>query len=390
METKKKIPKIRFKGFTEEWEENKLGDICSITTGKSNTQDKIYNGIYPFYVRSATIERSNKFLFDEEAVLTAGDGEVGKIYHYVNGKYDLHQRVYRMYNFKGIKGYFFYLYFMINFYNRVMIMTAKSSVDSVRLDMISYMNIDYPKIKVEQTRISDYFKKLDELIIKTEQKLVILKNIEKACLEKMFPKAGATIPEIRFKGFTDDWDVKILNDVSDVRDGTHDSPRYLTEGYKFITSKNIKNGEISFDEIQYISEKDFFEINKRSKVDINDILMGMIGTIGNIAIVKNIFDFAIKNVALIKYTEGVDYQYLYYSLQSVFILNQLNNVVDGGTQKFIALNSVRELVIPYPYKEEQTQIGNYFKKLDELIIKKEQKLLKLKNIKKACLEKMFV
>lgn len=74
--------------------------MCSISTGKSNTQDKIDNGIYPFYVRSPIIERSNKYLYDEEAVLTVGDGVgTGKVFHYVNGKYDLHQRCYRMYDF---------------------------------------------------------------------------------------------------------------------------------------------------------------------------------------------------------------------------------------------------------------------------------------------------
>ena len=98
-----KEPKIRFKGFQREWETSIIGDMCSISTGKSNTQDKIEDGKYPFYVRSPFVERSNKFLFDEEAVLTVGDGVgTGKVFHYVNGKYDLHQRVYRMFAFCNI------------------------------------------------------------------------------------------------------------------------------------------------------------------------------------------------------------------------------------------------------------------------------------------------
>ena len=94
------VPEIRFKGFTEPWEQRKAKDLCSISTGKSNTQDHVDDGIYPFYVRSPIMEHSNKYLFDEEAVLTVGDGVgTGKVFHYVNGKYDLHQRVYRMFGF---------------------------------------------------------------------------------------------------------------------------------------------------------------------------------------------------------------------------------------------------------------------------------------------------
>ncbi len=93
-------PDIRFPEFSDAWEQRKVKELCSISTGKSNTQDKIEDGIYPFYVRSPIIERSNRYLYDEEAVLTVGDGAgTGKVFHYVNGKYDLHQRVYRMFDF---------------------------------------------------------------------------------------------------------------------------------------------------------------------------------------------------------------------------------------------------------------------------------------------------
>ena len=207
----------------------------------------------------------------------------------------------------------------------------------------------------------------------------------------IFPKNGADTPEIRFKDFNEKWEEKNLGDITDVRDGTHDSPKYLSSGYPFITSKNVKNGHIDFNDIQYISEKDFIEINKRSKVDKKDILMGMIGTIGNIALIREEPNFAIKNVALIKNIKEVHYVYLYTYLQSPMTLNQLDKAMDGGTQKFIALNKVRQLFIytPRDYKE-QTKIGNYFQKLDKLITLQQKELEKLKNIKKASLEKMFV
>ena len=153
------------------WEQRKAKDLCSISTGKSNTQDRVDDGIYPFYVRSPIVEHSNRYLFDEEAVLTVGDGVgTGKVFHYVNGKYDLHQRVYRMFDFsEEITAKYFYYYFSNHFYDRVMAMTAKTSVDSVRYEMIADMDIALPKVK-EQMAISDYFERLDNLITLHQRK----------------------------------------------------------------------------------------------------------------------------------------------------------------------------------------------------------------------------
>lgn len=152
-----------------------------------------------------------------------------------------------------------------------------------------------------------------------------------------------------------------------MRDGTHASPQYVSKGYPLVTSKNIKEGCIVFDDVQYISTKDFIEINKRSKVDKNDILMGMIGTIGNVALVRETPEYAIKNVALIKYTGRIYYQYLFQYLQSLQTIRQLDQSLDGGTQKFIALNKIRELNISVPSNAEQNRVGDFFAYLDSLI-----------------------
>ena len=196
-------------------------------------------------------------------------------------------------------------------------------------------------------------------------------------------------PSIRFKGFTDDWEQRKLDTITDVRDGTHDSPQYVETGHPFITSKNVKDGFINYEDIQYVSDKDYEEINKRSKVDKNDILMGMIGTIGNIALVRETPDFAIKNVALIKDIGDVYYRYLYHCLQSNSVAHQLDDNLDGGTQKFIALNKIRELVIPVPSEHEQHKIGDYMESLDNLITLHQRKHKKLLSVKKSMLEKMF-
>ena len=196
-------------------------------------------------------------------------------------------------------------------------------------------------------------------------------------------------PKIRFKGFTETWEQRKLNDISEVRDGTHDSPKYQNTGHPFVTSKNIKDGFINYDDIQFISDEDFNEINKRSKVDVNDILMGMIGTIGNTALIRTEPDFAIKNVALIKDTKQINYLYLYHFLHSPFIGKQLSSGMDGGTQKFVSLGNVRNLDIVYPSEVEQIKLGEYFDHLDHLITLHQRKCENLKKLKKFMLQKLF-
>ncbi|WP_418849889.1 restriction endonuclease subunit S [Ruminococcus sp.] len=107
-------PRCFLGSFDFSWEQRKAKEICSIGTGKSNTQDQVDDGKYPFYIRSDVPVRSNKYLYDCEAVITIGDGNIGKVFHYVNGKFDLHQRCYKMTDFKDIWGKYFFYYFSTN------------------------------------------------------------------------------------------------------------------------------------------------------------------------------------------------------------------------------------------------------------------------------------
>ena len=146
------------------WEQRKAKELCSISTGKSNTQDQVDDGKYPFYIRSDIPVRSNKYLYDCEAVITIGDGNIGRVFHYVNGKFDLHQRCYKMTDFQDIWGKYFFYYFSTKFYDRAMKMTAKATVDSVRLEMISEMDIKQPFQISEQKQIAEFFDYLNNLI----------------------------------------------------------------------------------------------------------------------------------------------------------------------------------------------------------------------------------
>ncbi|MDW8765496.1 restriction endonuclease subunit S [Streptococcus suis] len=202
-------------------------------------------------------------------------------------------------------------------------------------------------------------------------------------------KINNNITAYRFQGYTDAWELRKLNNIADVRDGTHNSPRYIEFGYPLVTSKNIKNGQVNFEDIQYISSFDYEEINKRSKVNINDILMGMIGTVGNLALVREEPKFAIKNVALIKNIGAVNVGFLYHYLGSYVIERQLQNSLDGGTQKFISLNKIRHLDITFPSLPEQEAIGTFFSTLDQQITLHQRKLDTLKEQKKTYLKLLF-
>jgi len=163
------------------WEQRKAKELCNIGTGKSNTQDQVDDGIYPFYIRSDIPVNSNKYLYDCEAVITIGDGNIGRVFHYVNGKFDLHQRCYKMTDFQNVWGKYFYYFFSTRFYDRAMKMTAKATVDSVRLEMISEMNILKPTEINEQKKIADFFRTINNLITLHQRKPYIHKKEDFQC-----------------------------------------------------------------------------------------------------------------------------------------------------------------------------------------------------------------
>ena len=181
-------PKLRFPEFQGEWKYYEIKDFAKITTGNKDTQNKVEDGKYPFFVRSQTVERINSYSHDGEAILTSGDGVgVGKNFHYIVGKFDFHQRVYCIFDFNEISlGKFFYQYFSKNFYKRVMQLNAKNSVDSVRMAMISDMPIRLPSIE-EQQKIADCLASIDELITAQNQKIEALKAHKKGLLQQLFP-----------------------------------------------------------------------------------------------------------------------------------------------------------------------------------------------------------
>jgi len=170
-----------------------------------------------------------------------------------------------------------------------------------------------------------------------------------------------------------EWQEVALGKICDVRDGTHDSPKYVSEGYPLITSKNIIKGQINFSSVNLISETDYNQINKRSKVDKGDIIMPMIGTIGNPTIINSDKEFAIKNVALIKFSDkNILNKFVKLFLSSNLFYALVGKISRGATQKFISLKDIRSLKIPLPIKEgkpdleKQKQIVSILEKIEKL------------------------
>ena len=226
----------------ENWEVNKITSFASISTGGRNTQDRVENGKYPFFVRSQTVERINSYSFDGEAVLTAGDGVgTGKVFHYINGKFDVHQRVYRISDFKPeLDGFFFYTYFSNRFYDRIMSMTAKSSVDSVRMEMIADMKLPIPCPK-EQTAIATTLSDVDTLITTLEKVIAKKKAIKTATMQQLL--TGKT----RLPGFGEGKGYK-QTDVGVIPEDWNELPlgkiAPLQRGFDLPTSK-IKERRLS-------------------------------------------------------------------------------------------------------------------------------------------------
>jgi type I restriction enzyme S subunit len=196
------------------------------------------------------------------------------------------------------------------------------------------------------------------------------------------------VPALRFKGYSDAWEKRKLREVSDVRDGTHASPKYYSQGYPLVTSKNLTSAGLDFSNISLISELDYKNINKRSRVDKGDILFGMIGTIGTPVMVHE-SNFAIKNVALIKEREAVLNSFLVQLLKSPAFINYIRNENVGGTQKFLSLNTIRNFRFSFPTSKEQAMVSRFLEKIDSLIAATQRRIDDLEQVEKTLLQHLF-
>lgn len=217
--------------------------------------------------------------------------------------------------------------------------------------------IPFPTLE-EQEEIAKIINHASGIIFARQQQLQKLDELVKARFVELF---GDTI----LNPFG--WKKDLLGTVCDVRDGTHDSPQYYESGYPLVTSKNVTGGKIDLTDCSLICEADFKKISERSKVDIGDIIMPMIGTVGKPVIVDIEPNFAIKNVSLIKFKADSRVLNIYIRalLQSDYFDDAVLSKVRGGTQKFISLGDIRKLEVLVPPMELQEQFATFIKQTDK-------------------------
>lgn len=341
--------------YPKDWEEKKLGNLAFIKTGNKNNEDKVSGGKYPFYVRSEKVERINTFSYDTEAILVPGEGNIGSVFHYVNGKFDVHQRVYAITNFSDTLNAKYLYWFMIkNFGSYALSQTSKATVDSLRLPAFKNFDVVIPPFP-EQQAIADALTAFDTHI----------NNLAKLIEKKKMIRDGAVEDLVsgkrRLAGFSGKWEEISFNDsvIPKARIGWQGLKKdeYLQSGYSYLISgTDFYRGTISFEEISYVS-KDRYDMDSNIQVKSGDVLVTKDGTIGKVAIVPNIDKRATLNsgVFVFRVIEKIKRKFLYWILRSSLFSNFIDELSAGSTIKHLYQKDLKQLkfVIPTSLSEQQ-------------------------------------
>jgi type I restriction enzyme, S subunit len=357
----------------EDWEVDSIVNLAAIRTGDKNTQDRVVDGAYPFFVRSSTIERINSYTFDGEAVLTAGDGVgTGKIYHYINGKFDFHQRVYKISQFGDrLSGYFFYLYFSNHFYFRIMQMTAKSSVDSVRREMIANMQMPVPPLK-EQRAIATALSDVDALLTKLDALIAKKRDLKVAVSQQLLTGQS------RLPGFSGDWEVRRLGDVAEIVMGQ--SPSSASYNKKGLGLPLIQGNADILDR-KTITRIFTTEITKRGKC--GDILMSVRAPVGEIS--RAGFEVCLgRGVCAIRHKSDFLYHYL------ISIEPTWARLSKGSTFDSVNSTDVKTLEVHLPSDgTEQTAIATILSEIDAELAALEARRDKTRALKQGMMQELL-
>ncbi len=256
-------------------------------------------------------------------------------------------------------------------------MKAGVAQQNLSLSQLKEFLIPVPPLQIQQkivVKLDKIFAEIDKATAMVETNAKNAEVLFKSYLSEVFKRGG------------EDWKLTTLGEYYDVRDGTHDSPKFQDSGYPLVTSKNLKDGNITFKKIKYISKKDYLNISQRSVVTKGDVLMAMIGTIGNPVVVDTDDEFAIKNVALFKTNNSQSSKFLSYYLSSDYVIKKMEKDCKGTTQKFVGLGYLRSFPIKIPNKNTQEKVvqtlseyEKYIKIVSKSYVQKLNEILYLKN-----------
>lgn len=407
MEQLKKSPEVRFKGFDDEWEADSFKNLTIINQGLQISIDNRYKKKISnshFYITNEFLKEGAKseyyilnppesVLCTEDDVLMTRTGNTGEVVTGVNGAFHNNFFKIKFDRNKIDKGYL--VYFLKNEATQSLIsrLAGVSTIPDLNHNDFYQIEMPFPKIK-EQNKISSLISNLDSSIKNHQTQLKKLKNLKKAMLVKMFPLEGATVPEIRFKGFDGEWESYKLGNIGNTFTGLSGKTKedFGKGEARYIPYTNVFNNEVT-DRNQL--EK--IEIDEsQSAVHYGDVLFTTSSETPEEVGMSSVWLEKDENVYLnsfcfgYRFKEKVDNYFIAYYMRSQYFRENMKILAQGISRFNISKTKVMEIDILLPEETEQTKVGKYFTNLDKIIIGHEVQLKKLNNIKKACLSKMFV
>ncbi len=389
-------PNVRFKGFADDWERRKLGDIClEVAAGGDVDKSKLCDdGKYPVLANALTNDGiigyyENDYRIKAPAVTVTGRGDVG---HAKARKVDF-TPVVRLLAIRTTHD----VDFLENAINTMKIVVESTGVPQLTVPQLEKYELSIPKILEEERKIGVYFRHLDHLTTLHQRKCDEVRQLKKFMLQKMFPKSGELIPEIRFAGFTDDWEQRKLGDIADVTKlaGFEFTEHvvYSDEGTIIaLRGLNVKNGQLVLEDVKYIDSSNFAKLG-RSKLYKNDVLFTYVGTVGELAIIpENDRFYLAPNVSRIRFDLEFDSSFMLQQMGSKsFYDNMIFPLIATSSQPALSMENIRKFMVFVPREEkEQEKIGRYFANLDNLITLHQRKCDELKEVKRFMLQNMFV
>ena len=397
MTKEKNIPKLRFPGFEDEWEERKLGDIIHEFSVKSKTENEhivlsstnsgmeIRNGRV-----SGTSNIGYKIVENGDLIISPQNLWLGNININNMGK-GLVSPSYKTFKLVNLDKNFFEpqirLPKMLEEYKNASSQGASVVRRNLELELFFQIPMRIPCFK-EQKSIGEHFNKLDNLITLNQQKLEALKEYKKAMLQKMFPKNGEKVPEIRFPGFEGEWEKKKIQELGEVVTGstpsTNHQEYYSDDGIPWVTPTDISEN-ITYDTMRKLSKKGQ---SVGRVVPENTILVTCIASIGKNTLLGTVGSFNQQINGLIPDIKKHNPYFLF--TESILWSENMKNQASSGTMQIVNKSEFSKLNTMVPDIEEQKQIGIYFKNLDDIITLHQQKLNLMKEYKKGLLQQMFV
>ena len=378
----KKSPQLRFEGFTDDWELRKLGDtVIEIIAGGDIDKNKVVEfGKYPIYANSHSGDGivgyyDDFYRVNGPAVTVTGRGEVG----FAKARETDFTPVVRLLAIRSKHNHCF----LENAINLHGVTVESTGVPQLTVPQLSAYRIYFPYDIQEENQIGTFFSTLDQQITLHQRKLDLLKEQKKGFLQKMFPKNGAKVPELRFAGFADDWEERKLGDVFSER-----SER-SSEGE--LISVTINSGVVKASELDRKDNSSNDKSNYK-KVEVGDIAYNSMRMWQGASGYSSYDGILSPAYTVIIPKEGTDSKFFAYDFKrhdmiQTFKRNSQGLTSDTWNLKFPTLKSVKVMV---PCMEEQTKISNFFERLDTTITLHQRKLDLLKEQKKGFLQKMFV